>query len=96
MTCRTPTGTRVHSAAPEGNCVELAALPGEQIAMRNSRDPSGPVLIFTKAQLKDLIDLVKLGSFDDLCSAPTADGNFARAGRGAIGSDCATDRLEEP
>ena len=54
------------SSSPQGNCVELAALPGEQIAMRNSRHPDGPVLIFTKAQLKDLVDSVKHGSLDHL------------------------------
>jgi hypothetical protein len=60
-------------SSPQGNCVELAALPGEEIAMRNSRHPDGPVLIFTRAQLKDLIDAVKHGSFDHLLSRPHGD-----------------------
>jgi hypothetical protein len=57
------------ASSPQGNCVELAHLPGEQIAMRNSRDPDGPALIFTKAELKDLIDTLKSGAFDHLIQA---------------------------
>src|SRR5262249_36252487 len=30
---------------PSGNCVELARLPAGQVAVRNSRQPRGPVLI---------------------------------------------------
>ena len=30
-----------------GNCVEVASLPGDEIGVRNSRDPDGPVLTFT-------------------------------------------------
>jgi hypothetical protein len=33
-----------------GNCVEVAFLTGGQIAMRNSRDPGGPALVFTRGE----------------------------------------------
>jgi hypothetical protein len=33
-----------------GNCVEVAFLEGGEIAMRNSRHPTGPALIFTSAE----------------------------------------------
>ena len=33
-----------------GNCVESAALPGGAVAVRNSRHPGGPALIFTAAR----------------------------------------------
>ena len=33
-----------------GNCVQLAVLPGGGIAVRNSRHPEGPALIFTGAE----------------------------------------------
>jgi hypothetical protein len=33
-----------------GNCVEVAFLAGGQVAMRNSRDPGGPALVFTRAE----------------------------------------------
>jgi Domain of unknown function (DUF397) len=31
-----------------GACVEVAALPGGDVAVRNSRYPSGPALVFTR------------------------------------------------
>ena len=33
-----------------GNCVEVAVLPGGWIGIRDSRDPGGPVLRFTQAE----------------------------------------------
>ncbi|HBW18110.1 MAG: DUF397 domain-containing protein [Streptosporangiaceae bacterium] len=33
-----------------GNCVEIAFLAGGEVAMRNSRHPAGPALIFTRAE----------------------------------------------
>jgi hypothetical protein len=58
------------ASSPQGNCVELARLPGEQIAMRNSRHPNGPTLIFTTDQIQDLIDNLKSGAFDQLILHP--------------------------
>jgi hypothetical protein len=52
---------------PSGNCVELAALPGERaIAIRNSRDPDGPVLIYTVDEIAAFVLGVQDGEFDDL------------------------------
>jgi Domain of unknown function (DUF397) len=53
-------------SSPQGNCVEFTGLPGGRIAMRNSRHPDGPALIFTERQLRDLIDTLKNGDFDHL------------------------------
>ncbi len=36
---------------PSGCCVEVAELPGGAIAVRNSRDPSGPALVYTRAEI---------------------------------------------
>ena len=33
-----------------GNCVELAATPGGGVAVRDSKDPHGPILNFTSAE----------------------------------------------
>jgi Domain of unknown function (DUF397) len=33
-----------------GNCVEVASLPGGTIGVRHSREPEGPVLKFTQAE----------------------------------------------
>lgn len=51
---------------PNGNCVELAGLPGGGVAMRNSRDPQGPALIYTHAEMEAFIQGAKDGDFDDL------------------------------
>jgi hypothetical protein len=52
----------------QGTCVELARLNADEFAVRNSRDPSGPALIYTRAEISALIAGVKLGEFDDLLS----------------------------
>ncbi|MEE1928213.1 DUF397 domain-containing protein [Streptomyces sp. TRM 70351] len=51
---------------PSGNCVELAGLPTGGIAVRNSRYPSGPALIYTDAEIAAFIQGAKDGEFDDL------------------------------
>jgi len=51
---------------PNGECVELAALPGGEIAMRNSRFPTGPVLLYTQAEITAFLAGAKDGQFDHL------------------------------
>jgi hypothetical protein len=54
---------------PSGNCVELAELPGGAgIAVRNSRDPNGPALIYTVDEITAFILGVRDGDFDNLVS----------------------------
>jgi Domain of unknown function (DUF397) len=50
----------------QGTCVELARLPGGEIAVRNSRHPDGPALIYTQAEIHALIQGAKAGDFDNL------------------------------
>jgi hypothetical protein len=50
----------------QGNCVETAKLPGGGAAVRNSRHPGGPALIFTDAEIRAFLTSVKQGDFDDL------------------------------
>jgi hypothetical protein len=50
----------------QGNCVEFAALPDGSVAVRNSRDPQGPALVYTRAEVSALIAGAKDGEFDDL------------------------------
>ena len=38
-----------HSGPTGGNCVETAALPGRGVAVRDSRVPDGPALVFSAA-----------------------------------------------
>jgi hypothetical protein len=50
----------------QGNCVELAQLPGGEVAVRNSRHPDGPALIYTRSEIAALIEGAKDGDFDSL------------------------------
>jgi hypothetical protein len=50
----------------QGTCVEVAGLPNGDIAVRNSRDPDGPALIYTPAEIDAFIRGAKDGEFDDL------------------------------
>lgn len=53
------------SASVGGNCVELAALEdGEHIAIRNSRNPNGLALIYTRKEIETMIEGAKAGVFD--------------------------------
>ncbi len=47
-------------------CVETALLPGSDVAVRNSRDKSGPALVFTKDEMVAFVRGVKDGEFDHL------------------------------
>ena len=51
---------------PSGNCVELARLPAGQVAVRNSRDPRGAVLVCAPDEIAALIRGAKDGQFDHL------------------------------
>lgn len=52
---------------PHGNCVEVATLPGGAgIAIRNSRYPDGPALIYTAAEIDAFLAGVRAGEFDHL------------------------------
>jgi hypothetical protein len=53
---------------PSGNCVECAALPDGGVAVRNSRDPEGPALLYTPAEIEAFILGVRDGDFDNLLS----------------------------
>ncbi|MEU3252218.1 DUF397 domain-containing protein [Streptomyces sp. NPDC006997] len=54
-----------HSTA-EGNCVEVAHLTDGSVAMRNSRDPEGPALVYTPAEMAAFLAGAKDGEFDHL------------------------------
>jgi hypothetical protein len=51
---------------PSGNCVEVAALTDGSVAVRNSRYPSGPALVYTRAEVAAFLAGIKNGEFDDL------------------------------
>ncbi|MQA87188.1 MAG: DUF397 domain-containing protein [Streptosporangiales bacterium] len=49
-----------------GNCVEVAELPDGGVALRNSRHPDGPALIYRRAEIEAFIRGAKEGDFDSL------------------------------
>jgi hypothetical protein len=51
----TPTG---------GNCVEVAFLPDGQVAVRNSRQPAGPALVFTAPEWAAFVGGAAAGEFE--------------------------------
>lgn len=51
-----------------GNCVEAAVLNGGAVALRNSRDPSGPALVFSRDEMAAFLAGAKEGEFDALVS----------------------------
>lgn len=54
------------SGGSGGQCVEVAAnLPGV-VAVRDSKDPNGPKLLFTPTQWNAFTKSIKTGKFDSL------------------------------
>ncbi|MEU9870374.1 DUF397 domain-containing protein [Actinomadura sp. NPDC048021] len=44
-----------YSASNGGNCIELAGA-GDAVAVRDSKDPDGPVLLLTRVALRRAVD----------------------------------------
>ena len=51
---------------PSGNCVEVARLGHQAVAMRNSRHPDGPALIFTPEEWDAFITGARGGDFGEV------------------------------
>jgi hypothetical protein len=49
-----------------GSCVEVGGLADGRVAVRNSNDPDGPTVLFTRAELSAWIRGCQAGEFDDL------------------------------
>ena len=60
------TWTKSRHSNPSGDCVELAELVGQGIAVRNSRYPAGPALVCSHAEIAVFIRDVKNGGFDKI------------------------------
>ena len=52
-----------YSGPTGGNCVEVALLVGGQVAVRNSRHPSGPALMFSAGEWDAFIGGARDGQF---------------------------------
>jgi hypothetical protein len=53
-------------SSAQGNCVQTAKVPTGGVAIRNSRQPDGPVLLFGDAEVRAFLESIKDGEFDDL------------------------------
>ena len=51
------------SRSQYNTCVEVCFV-GDRVPLRNSRDPDGPVLVFTASEWDAFVAGVKLGEFD--------------------------------
>ena len=56
--------TKSSLSLSNGNCVEVASLPGDQIGVRDSKDAEGPVLRFTPDEWNAFLGGVRNGEFD--------------------------------
>jgi hypothetical protein len=56
---------KASASLPDDNCVELAPHAGG-VAVRDSKDPNGPVLRYTAAEWRAFLHGAKHGEFDDL------------------------------
>ena len=56
----------IKSSASSGNgtCVEVASVREDEVLVRNSRDPEGPILSFTKAEWVAFLAGAKALEFD--------------------------------
>lgn len=54
-----------HSGA-QGNCVEVARLDSGEVAVRHSKQPTGPAIVYTNDEMAAFLAGVKDGEFDYL------------------------------
>lgn len=52
-----------HSGPTGGNCVEVTFLADGQVAVRNSRHPAGPALLFSTSEWDAFVHGAKDGEF---------------------------------
>jgi hypothetical protein len=50
---------RKSSLSVNSNCVEVAFFEGARVAVRDSKDRQGPMLVFTAAEWREFLDRVR-------------------------------------
>ena len=53
-----------HSGPTSGNCVEVSSRPSRNVAVRDSKNPDGPVLAFNAADWSAFVEGVRDGAFN--------------------------------
>src|ERR1700722_10757652 len=62
---RSPISWRISSfCAGTGECVAIAQLPAGRVAMRDTKNPSGPALTFSNAEWAAFVAQARAGEFD--------------------------------
>lgn len=56
--------TKSSFSLTNGECVELAVLNDSEIGIRDSKDPMGPVLRFTRGEIDAFVQGVLAGEFE--------------------------------
>jgi Domain of unknown function (DUF397) len=54
---------KAQSSTTNGECVEIAESAGK-ITIRDSKDPDGPILVYTPAEFKAFLSGAQSGEFD--------------------------------
>ena len=71
-----------------GNCVEVAELPGDSVGIRDSRDPGGPVLRFTRGEWAAFLGGARRRELEALSGIAAAATTPATEPRGTAASRC--------
>jgi hypothetical protein len=56
---------KAQSSTANGQCVEIASAVGN-IAIRDSKDPDGPILVYSASEFRAFLDGARNGEFDAL------------------------------
>ena len=56
---------KARSSTANGQCLEIAAAVGN-IAIRDSKDPDGPILVYTRSEFGAFVEGARNGEFDAL------------------------------
>jgi hypothetical protein len=56
---------KAQSSTVNGQCVEVASVVGK-IAIRDSKDPDGPILVYTPTEFRAFLEGARNGEFDSL------------------------------
>lgn len=57
------TWLKAQSSTINGQCVEIASI-ADKVAMRDSKDPDGPILVYTSAEFSAFLEGARNGEFD--------------------------------
>ena len=57
---------KARASSSYGQCVQIASVPDGRVAMRDSKDPDGPILLYARAEFKAFLDGALKGDFDGI------------------------------